>query len=192
VEAWMGSLRYAGFIVLVAAGSSATSFLASEHGIGLSGVVYALFGLLYALRRDKGFAAEQVHPQIVRLFVGWFFLCILLTYTNIMPIGNVAHGAGAVLGWLVGKSLLVRQGIAALAAVSVLVLAMVAATQHMPWNGEYAWDRATQYAKQKNYREALIWYRKAARAYPNNRELADYVRYLEERGKGLNNKEIDE
>ena len=192
VEAWMGSFLYAGFILLVAAGSSATSFLASEHGIGLSGVGYALFGLLYALRRDKGFAAEQVPPQIVRLFVGWFFLCIVLTYTNVMPIGNVAHGAGAVLGWLVGKSLLLRRRIAALAGISVLVLGLVAATQQMPWNGEYALDRAIRYARQKNYAEALIWCRKAAQAYPHNRDLEHYLRYLEQSAKGLNNEEIDE
>jgi len=179
VETWMGSVAYAGFVALVAAGSSSADFLISQGGIGLSGVGYALFGLLYALRRDKAFAAEQMHPQIVNLFVGWFFLCILLTYTKVMPVANVAHGAGAILGWLVGKSILVRQRVPAIVGVSVLVLGIIAATQYMPWNGAYAAHRGAQYAKQKNYAAALVWYRKAALAYPNNREVANYVRYLE-------------
>jgi hypothetical protein len=36
----------------------------------------------------------------VRLFIGWFFFCILLTAMHIFPVGNIAHGTGAVLGFL--------------------------------------------------------------------------------------------
>jgi membrane associated rhomboid family serine protease len=179
VEAWMGSVRYAGFIVLVAVGPLAADFLVSQGGIGLSGVGYALFGLLYALRRDKAFAAEQMQPQVVQLFVGWFFLCIVLTYTKVMPVANVAHGAGAVLGWLVGRSLLLGQKVYLLSGLSMLVVTLVLATQYMPWNGNYAWYRGAQFASRAKYDRALYWYRKAVQAHPDNKELSAYLRWLE-------------
>jgi membrane associated rhomboid family serine protease len=180
LEAWMGTWRYAGFIALTAFGSSAAQFLVASGGIGLSGVGYAFFGLLYALRRDKGFAAEEMQPQVVQLIVGWFFLCILLTYTGLMLVGNVAHGAGAVLGWCVGRSALVRQRNYFVAGLSLLVFALVWITQEMPWNGDYAWYRGERYAQREDYRNALPWYRKALRAHPDNPELAAYVRWLEQ------------
>jgi membrane associated rhomboid family serine protease len=180
LEAWMGAWRYAGFIILTAFGSSAAEFLVASGGIGLSGVAYAFFGLLYALRRDKGFAAEQMQPQVVQLFVGWFFLCILLTYTGLMPVANVAHGAGAVLGWAVGRSALVRQRNYLVAGLSLLVFALVWITQTMPWNGDYAWYRGEQYAQREDYRRALPWYQKALHAHPDNPELAAYVKWLEQ------------
>jgi len=123
IEGWMGSVRFLGFFTLVALGSSAAQFVISGPGVGLSGVAYGLFGILYALRRSKGFAAQQMNRQIVSLFVGWFILCVILTYTNVWSVGNVAHGAGAVLGWLVGKAILSHRPKTLLAGLSMAVLA---------------------------------------------------------------------
>jgi GlpG protein len=178
IEPWLGWLRYAGLLLLLAVGSSATSFLATEAGIGLSGVGYGLFGLLFALRRDKDLAAREMQPQVVQLFIGWFFLCIFLTYANVMRIGNVAHGAGAVLGWLVGQAILARQRNWLIGAISALVVGLVLATQYMPWDGMYAWHRAAQLAERGEFAQALPWYEQAERAYPNNRELREYVDWL--------------
>jgi membrane associated rhomboid family serine protease len=180
VEAWMGSIRFAGFFVLAAVGPVAADFLVSQGGIGLSGVGYALFGLLYALRHDKGFAAEQMQPGVVQLFVGWFFVCIVLTYTDVMPVANVAHGAGAVLAWLIGQSILLRQKLLLLSGICLLTSGLVLATQYMPWNGEYARIRGVQYFKQGDFRTALYWYRKASQAHPEDKELGTLVRELEQ------------
>jgi membrane associated rhomboid family serine protease len=179
VEAW--SWRFAGFFVVVAVGPLAADFLVSRGGIGLSGVGYALFGLLYALRRDKGFAAEQMQPSVVNLFVGWFFLCILLTYSQMMPVANVAHGAGAAFGWLIGRGILLRQKRTSLSAIGALAGALVLATQYMPWNGDYAWYRGAESAQKGNFRTALYWYRKALEAHPGKEDLRAYVTWLEQR-----------
>jgi tetratricopeptide (TPR) repeat protein len=48
--------------------------------------------------------AQVANRQNAQLFVAWFFICIALTVTNTMPIGNVAHGSGALLGWLIGRA----------------------------------------------------------------------------------------
>jgi membrane associated rhomboid family serine protease len=172
VETWMGSRRFAGFFVLVAVGSMAVEFLATaSNAIGLSGVGYALFGLLFALRHDKEFAAVEMRPGVVQTFVIWFFLCIFLTYTHIMPVANVAHGAGAVLGWLVGQAVLLRQRVWAVSGIVLLVLALCGATLYMPWNGSYAWFRGAQAYNRGELVNALYWFQQAERAFPNNAQV---------------------
>src|SRR5205807_44987 len=43
--------------------------------------------------------------QTIQLFIVWFFFCIVLTYLRIVPVANIAHGTGAVLGILVGLAI---------------------------------------------------------------------------------------
>ena len=98
VEAAWGSLATGGVFALLALGSSAAEFAVRNGGVGLSGVGYGLFGLLWALgRRDRRFR-DAVDRNTAFLFVVWFFGCILATYTGAMAVANVAHGAGLVLG----------------------------------------------------------------------------------------------
>ena len=74
-------------------------------GVGLSGVGYGLFGMLWVLsRNDKRFQGA-IDRQTITLFVCWFFLCCVLTYTNVWAVGNVAHLAGAALGALLGAAI---------------------------------------------------------------------------------------
>jgi membrane associated rhomboid family serine protease len=160
-EQWMGSLRFTGFFLATAIGPVAAEVLAGSSGVGLSGVAYALFGLLYALRHDEEFAAQLMTPNVVKSLVFWFFLCIALTYLDIMPIGNVAHGAGAILGWLYGQALLVRWRIVAVAAVSLLCAGLALATQYMPWDRFYCSYRVVQYLEQDNLEAATYWAQRA-------------------------------
>ena len=102
VEAVYGSFRTAGVIIFFALGSSAAEFAIFEGGIGLSGVGYGLFALLWVLSRSDERFRGAVDSQTINLFVIWFFLCIYLTYTGVWRIGNVAHGMGAVLGAILG------------------------------------------------------------------------------------------
>jgi TPR repeat protein len=39
------------------------------------------------------------------LFVVWFFFCIATTLMNVLPVANIAHGTGAVLGILTGLAI---------------------------------------------------------------------------------------
>jgi GlpG protein len=191
IESWMRPALFAGFIVATAVGSSAAQFLVGmtaaapfmggPNGIGLSGVVYALFGLAFALRDDRDFAAALTPPGVVQIFVAWFFICIALTYWHVMGMGiaNTAHGAGAVLGWLFGRAVLVRRPVAAVAAVALLCAGLALATQYMPWDGSYDWHRANRYVEQKDYRRALEWYKRAAERLPDNADLRYNIRLVE-------------
>lgn len=129
VEAEFGHGPTLAIYLLLAAGSETAEFVLFGQGIGLSGVNYGLFGLLWVLSsRDRRFR-DAVDRQTIQLLVGWFFLCIVLTMTDVWRVGNVAHGAGfvlgAILGWTIAARSVVRRlcGIAVLAAAFLLCLA---------------------------------------------------------------------
>jgi len=108
VERVFGRPKTLGIILLLAVGSNVAEYALFRGGVGLSGVGYGLFGLLWVLGRwDRRFWGVIDQPT-VQLFVGWFFLCIVLTVANLMPVANVAHGSGAVLGVLLGWAIAAR------------------------------------------------------------------------------------
>ena len=105
LEPIFGLFPMIGIFVLLAAGSSASEWAVNRGGIGLSGVGYGLFGLCWALHRFHPSYRGVMDEQTTQLFIGWFFFCIAATFLDWMPIANVAHGMGAVLGGLLGMSL---------------------------------------------------------------------------------------
>jgi membrane associated rhomboid family serine protease len=179
VEQWMGPFLFAGFFVLVAVGSSAAQFLAGGSAIGLSGVVFGMAGLLYAVRLHKDFAAAIMTPRMVQFFVFAFVLCIILTYAKVMRIGNMAHAAGAVLGWLTGRAVLERQRVVFLAGICILVLVEIGITMYMPWDQRYARFQAQRALQQANEEQALFWLHKVERADPDDQRIRALVRELE-------------
>ena len=70
--------------------------------VGFSGVGYGLFGVLWIGRRWRPELRQVCDDTTVRLFVFWFFLCIILTRFEVMPAANIAHGAGCLFGVLYG------------------------------------------------------------------------------------------
>lgn len=105
IEESFGWLRTTGIILLFAVGSAAAEFAVFRGGIGLSGVVYGMFGFLWILgKRDLRFFAVVDRPTI-HLFIIWFFVCIVLTVADILRIANVAHGVGWILGMMLAETL---------------------------------------------------------------------------------------
>lgn len=105
VEAVYGHLKTLALILALAIGSNSFEFAFAAPGVGLSGVGYGLFGLLLVVAdRDPRFAGA-LDKRTVNLFAAWFFVCIFLTVTHVFNVGNVAHGAGAVLGALLGYAI---------------------------------------------------------------------------------------
>jgi membrane associated rhomboid family serine protease len=111
LEPRFGSLRFLGLCVLLAYGSMLPQFLVTNYHVpvdaqvgcvGFSGVVYGLFGLLWVGRRWRPELAEVCDAQTVKLMLGWFVLCIALTHLDLMPVANIAHGAGLAFGVLYG------------------------------------------------------------------------------------------
>lgn len=105
LEPIFGLPAMVGVYLLLALVSSGVQWGLSGPAVGLSGVGYGLFGLTWALDRHHPSYRGILDPQTTQLFVVWFFVCILLTVTGVMPIGNEAHGAGAICGGLLGLAL---------------------------------------------------------------------------------------
>jgi membrane associated rhomboid family serine protease len=105
VERVYGHLRTVLLLLLFAIGSSSLDFAFAQGGVGLSGIGYGLFGLLYVLSQHDERFKDSLDKRTVNLFVGWFFICILTTVTHVFNVANVAHAAGAVLGLLLGYAI---------------------------------------------------------------------------------------
>jgi membrane associated rhomboid family serine protease len=107
VEHVFGHLKTFALVAMLAFGSGAFEFAFARGGVGLSGVGYGLFGFLWVLSRYDGRFADSVDQRTVLLFVAWFVLCVATTVLNVFPVGNIAHGAGAVLGALTAAAIVI-------------------------------------------------------------------------------------
>jgi hypothetical protein len=128
VERVYGHFRCAAIFLLLASGSSLAEFALSSGGVGLSGVGYGLWGMLWVLEKHDARFAGAVDYRTSQMFVFWFVLCIVLTVANVMPVANTAHGVGAGMGALLGlaaggSNAAKWKSIVALVAVLVLGLA---------------------------------------------------------------------
>ena len=134
VEEVYSHLRTAALIFLLAAASGAMEFAFADGGVGLSGVGYGLFSLLWVLSsRDDRFR-DAVDQRTVQLFVIWFVFCIITTIAKVFAVANIAHATGAVLGLLVGVAIAApsRRMMVAAAIVVLLAVALWGATVGRP------------------------------------------------------------
>lgn len=145
LETSIGSWRYLAFLISSAAISSSYQLAVSDMtGIGASGVVYAIFGFM-AITRQRYPEFQAVLPgNVIQLFNTWLVLCFVLTYLNIMSIGNAAHLSGllfgAGVGWVVLREAYWR---AAALGVVMLILGAFIPLFWMPWSTH--WQRYQAY-----------------------------------------------
>jgi len=136
LEARVGSLRMLPLYLFLASGSMGLQLALSAPAIGMSGVVYGFAGLIWVLeQRDRRFAGI-LGPGMAQMLVVWFFVCIFMTATKVMAVANVAHGAGALYGILLGHTWLGRQEQRLIYRVGLSLLALLTllgATVAMPW-----------------------------------------------------------
>jgi GlpG protein len=116
LEERFGSWRMLGLIVLLCYVSILPEYIVQGYiddplpgALGFSGVVYGLFGLILIGRRHVPAWWTVCDQQTVKLLIGWFFLCIFLTWAKIMPVANVAHGAGFGFGVLFGLAIFEKE-----------------------------------------------------------------------------------
>jgi membrane associated rhomboid family serine protease len=176
IEETYGHFKTAALILLFAFGSGAWEFALASGGIGLSGVGYGLFGMLWMLSRHDERFRDAIDPKTVQLFIIWFFLCIITTVTKIMPVANIAHGTGAILGILIGLAmtrrknrLLITAGISA-----ILVLGLWGATLGRPrinlstTAGDEEQQWGYEFLRANKNKEALSWLRDSVVYQPKN------------------------
>jgi membrane associated rhomboid family serine protease len=176
VEQVYGHLRTAALIALFAIGSGALEFAFALGGVGLSGVGYGLFGLLWVLSRHDERFRDAVDQKTVQLFVVWFFFCILTTVMHIFSVANIAHGAGAGLGALTGAAIVYppRRKLIAASIGTILVFGLWGSTVGRPKinltgkagyeEGKWGYDALVAQRNQ----EAVRWFRDAAAYQPRS------------------------
>lgn len=163
LEDLVGAARWIAFCVLAALVSSAAEVgIGGDAGIGGSGVCYALFGLVWAGRdRVRAFAAA-LPDRIVWLFLTWLVLCFVLTYTNVVPVGNWAHLGGLAFGAAVGASRFARRApVWTGAAAGALVAAAAVVAVWCPWQWAWAGAQALRAHRASDFAAAETWYRRS-------------------------------
>lgn len=99
IESRIGSAKYLVMIIAIAAISNSAEHLMTHHPfVGMSGVVYGLFGYAWIRGRLEPDCGLSLTKNVVTYMLAWFFLCILV----IPGIANWVHAGGLATGALFG------------------------------------------------------------------------------------------
>ncbi len=151
IEAHLGRWRYLGFCLVLAVASLGAELAISVGAVvGLSGIIFGMFGYLYSLRKTKDFAAAVMTPSAVQSMVFFFFLFIALDAAGAMRVGNWAHAAGAAVGWLFGYASIHRQRIVLIPLIVLLALGLGSLAYWMPWSADFCIYQAQKQAIAQN------------------------------------------
>lgn len=136
LERRFGSWRLLLLVVLLAYCSTMPQFVISNRevseldaqigGVGLSGILYGLFGFLIIGRRYEQVLYEACNDATAMLMGVWFVFCIFADRANLMPVANIAHASGLIFGVLYGCAIFERRRrwlwrtLAAIATIAVL------------------------------------------------------------------------
>lgn len=188
IEEKFGHIKTASLLILFAVGASALEFGFLLSGIGLSGVVYGFFGLLWMLTKYDPEFRDAIDPRTVQIFLFWFVFCIVTTVTNILPVANLAHAGGLILGVLVGVAIArperraVYLGVTALA-FGLMVWAATAGRPTVNLSGSGGYAEATlgvQALSQGRNQEAVRWFQDATRYQPKRAVFWQYLAVAQE------------
>jgi len=90
VELTAGKIRFVILLLLVAwMASFSQLFFERAFGIGLSGVVYGIFGFMLGAARVNRYYLWFVRKNAAML-IGWAILCVILTQFKLLKIANAA------------------------------------------------------------------------------------------------------
>ncbi len=173
LERAMGPLPYLALFVMSAVISSTMQIAFSgATGIGLSGVVYGLFGFLWRVWRAHGKFRDVIDERMVRAFFVWLLICVVITELGLLKVGNAAHASGLLFGIAAAECFVVRKRSApALAALVGLVILSLVPLVWSPWSPDWQATKAADALKAGRYEEASERVEIALRKDPEN-ELA--------------------
>jgi membrane associated rhomboid family serine protease len=162
LEPKLGKFRYLFFCLLAATFSILPEAALNRSAVGISGMVFAQFGLILVVRRHDEDIAERMHPLLVPICFASLFICIPLTMFGGLPIANGAHLLGllygAIVGWLCYDLRLKSRLTSHLGLVLVhsgLILGILV-LMRPTWDGRYfAWRAITQTQSLADWQKAV-------------------------------------
>ena len=144
LETRLGSWRYALFCLSSLAVSGAVQALFAPS-VGLSGMLFAQFGLVWGWRRTDAWLQGYIRDEQILWGLIWLFLCLPLTWFNILPVGNAAHFSGCGYGLLTAQvcfgSRRARPWKPVFLISHVCLVPAFYFLIHPVWNGMYHWRR---------------------------------------------------
>ncbi len=170
LERSIGSLPFLGFVLISAFVSSSYQLATSDStGIGASGVVYALFGLMWPTRHRFTLFREVLDSRTVQIFIIWLVGCIAATYLKVLEVGNAAHISGLLFGCAVAGAFFLQfnpklflLGLVSIIAFSIIPLFWC------PWSVTWLSQKAYQAHALKQYDDAIERYNQIIRLDPRN------------------------
>ena len=162
LERVIGPLRMLAFFMTAAIVSSGVEFAVSgSTGIGVSGVVYAIFGFMWIASANVEPFKKAVPKRIVVLFLGWGVICILATLLKTMNGGNAAHISGLLFGAGVAAAFVLKKRVPLMVAgLSVLLLIAVVPLFWCPWSAGWVSKQAYDAHLRHDYGKAVRWYQR--------------------------------
>jgi len=162
MEARLNPVVYVLFLAAAAAVGTASELLVSHStGIGASGVVYAMMGLMWAGRGRYPEWQSIATRDNLRMFLLWAVFCMVTTALHLLNIANGAHVGGFLFGLSVGWLTVAPRRrprwallLAALLAVNILALTW------QPWSSEWTWWKANHEYDRAHYQNAVDWYKR--------------------------------
>ena len=186
MERAIGSAKFFVFYVAAAFVSSSYQLSLDGPGIGASGVNYALFGFMWASRFHFTPFLDIITERTSRLLFGWLFICLLIDWAGLIPIGNVAHFSGFIFGCGVGGIAILRYKLPITVPAFALFLVMsVVILFWSPWSMQWSVMKALEAQMAGRNEEALIHYNRIIRRNPSNFR-AYYNRSILLREMGMN------
>lgn len=147
-----------------AVGSAAEMLISGQPGIGMSGVVYAMFGLMWAGRGAFSSWRAMATQDNLRFLIGWGLLCVAATYLPFLRgfglnVANGAHGGGFLFGLCLGFLFYSpRRRYVWAAPLALLLVACVLACTWQPWSGDWTFWKGNREFDRKHYAQAIQWY----------------------------------
>ncbi len=163
LETTISPLKYVLFFFFSAlVGSSCEMAASGSSGVGMSGVVYAMFGLMWAGRSKYPEWRSVATKDNMTLFVIWGIVCLFATVTHTMNVANAAHGGGFLLGLSVGWIFVAarKRPIWAFPLIGLAAIVVLSVTW-MPWSAEWCFWKGTKAFETKNYAEAISYFHKS-------------------------------
>jgi rhomboid protease GluP len=163
LEKVIGSLRWLAFFLTSAIVSSAIQLgISGIGGIGASGVVYAIFGFMWATRNHFVVFKETLTKQLITLYVAWLFICLATTLLNIWQVGNAAHFSGLFWGIIVADIFVVKYKprLSQIAGFAMIVVSIVPLFW-CPWSVIWVSKQAYNAHSKGDYVNAINFYNRS-------------------------------
>src|SRR5262249_42239741 len=155
-------LRYLGLVLASAiVGSSLQLAASGDTGHGASGIVYALFGVMWCARKEVPALAQALGPKTAPLLWTWLVGCMIATWLGLANVGNAAQVGGLAIGLLSAYCLTPRvpRRSPALVGIGLLVMLSLVPLFWSPWSAGWVGYKAYKAHVAGDYDKAIAGYR---------------------------------